>query len=433
MPPHSPTRRLCLSAAAAFVLAGCGGGGDDDTGDSTVRFLNATTGIGSLDFYVDDDKKSALAADTLGSDFGYPKDSHTVKIKRGGASSSLLSAAYTLERGKRYTAVAWGSDGSVKLAFLLEDEAAPSGGDAKVRLFNAAPDVGALDLYLTETATALDSVSPLNGSIATGSFGGYVQLGKGTYRLRITGAGNKNDLRLDLPAFTLGEQERVTLVVQAGAGGVLVHALGLVQQGGVTAAKNTKARVRLVASVSGNTAVSARLGDTALSTSALTSPAVGAYTLVPAGTQELLVQANGATALGTTLTLNAGADHTLLVHGSAGNPQMNFITDDNRLPASGKGKLRLVHGAEGHDTLSLSLDSLALADAVVGSATAYQSVNPNSGNALIEVSSPLSATPLYTTARSSGSTGVSIESQGVYTVFLLGGGSTPRGLLRRER
>ncbi|MEW6704959.1 MAG: DUF4397 domain-containing protein [Pseudomonadota bacterium] len=424
--------RLACLAAVTFALAGCGGKADDDE-ISTVRFLNATTGVGSLDFYVDDDKKAALAADALGDYFDYPKDSHSVKVKPGGASSSLHSSSYTLETGERYTAVAWGSEGAVRLAFLQEDEDAPSAGEAKVRLFNAAPDVGALDLYLTAADTSLDAVSSLNGAIASGSFGGYVQVGKGSYRLRITGAGNKSDIRLDLPSVTLGEKDRTTIIVQAGSGGVLVHALLLVQEGGVATAKNDKARMRLVSSLSANGNASATVGSSALSTAALTSPAVGTYVLVPSSKQDLVVQVNGATALGSTLSVSAGADYTLMIYGNTSNPQMNLITDDNRLPASGKGKLRMVHGAEGHDLLSLALDSLAVADAGYGVATSYYAVNPNSGNALIEVTSPLSSTPLYTTARTSGSTGVSIESQGVYTVFLLGGGSAPRGMLRRER
>ena len=93
-------------------------------------------------------------------------------------------------------------------------------------------------------------------------------------RIRVTGSGDKTDLRLDLPAVTLADQQITTLVLTATPGGVLVHGLSIDQQGGVTARRNPSARVRLVAGANANGSVAATANGVTLS-SALQSPAIG--------------------------------------------------------------------------------------------------------------------------------------------------------------
>jgi hypothetical protein len=427
-------RRLLLSLVIAASLAACGGSGDDNS--TSVRLLNATVGIGTLSLYTGDDKRSTdVLPDAVSSYAGFDGGTYDAKLKLSGSSASLLTQSVTLSSGSHYTVVGWGRDDGVKLALLTDDEDDPTSGSAKIRVFNAASDAGSLDMYVSDSSSSLDGLTATAAATTAGFLSSYVEMSKGSYRLRFTGAGEKTDLRLDIPSITLNDQDRVTVVVEPSAGGVLVSAVLIVQQkDGITLAKNTNARARVVAGVSSNGVTSATIGSTTLSAS-LTSPAVGSYVLVPAGSQTLLAQANGATLSSATTDIAAGADYTVLIYGSAALPQMTLISDDNRLPTNtSKGKIRLVPAAEGYATLSLAVDSVSVANEVpTGTASTFASVNTNSGNALIEVSSALSSTPLFTTAKSSGDTGVSIDSQGVYSMFMLGGSSTPRGILRKDR
>jgi len=433
---RSHGRRLAivaLTALTAGLLCACGG--HSDSSSTRVRFLNATYGLGNLNLFTGDDKRASdVTPDSVSGYSDLDAGTYTAKIKSSGSDASLATGSVSLQDGKPYTAVAWGRQDAVKLALLTDDADEPNSGLAKVRLFNATPDAGSIDMYLTDSSTSLDAASANASSIASGSGGGYAEVSKGSYRLRITGAGEKSDLRLDVPQITLGDTERVTVIVQPSAGGVLVHALVLVQQGSVVAYKNTSARARVVAGVGGNGSAAVKIGSTSIS-SAQTSPGVGSYVLFGAGSSTLLTQVGGATVSSATTSFSAGADYTVLVYGTAASPLMTLITDDNRLPSnSAKAKVRLVNAAAGYDTLSLAVDSVSLAnDVPLGTASSYASTSANSGNALIEVISALSNDPLYTTAKSSGSTGVSIDAQGVYSVFMLGGNALPRGVLRKER
>ena len=58
----------------------------------------------------------------------------------------------------------------------------------------------------------------------------------GTYRIRVTGAGNTADLRLDIPSFSLTSQEVATVLLTPTTGGTLVNGAVLSQQGAYTAA-----------------------------------------------------------------------------------------------------------------------------------------------------------------------------------------------------
>lgn len=431
MPFLSPARLLLSSIAAALLLAACGGGDNDDT--STVRFINATSGVGALDLVIDDETMVSAAPDATSDYFQIGDGIRTHEIRLTGTDSPVLAADLGTVGGERYSIVAWGRDGAEQLSLLGEEEDEPSSGQTKVRLFNAAQDVGPLDLYLTDAHASLDDVASKADNVRTGSASGYAQMSKGAYRLRITGAGDTDDLRLDVPSVMFDDRARTTIIVQQGRSGVLVHALLVVQEGGATSLRNTKARMRLVASVSSNGTVHAGIGNQPLSAAALASPAIGSYLLVPSGPQLMSVTVNGGTVSAVTANLLAGADYTLLAYGNAAAPALKMSTDDNRLPSNGKAKMRLVHGAQGYDALTLSLDAVMVADSMLGETSSYYSVDPNGGNALIEVTSPYSNDPLYTTEKSNGLTGVTIAQQGVYTVFMLGGNAAPRGVLRKER
>jgi hypothetical protein len=436
MKPSTRLRRAGAALATSLLLAACGGGGDED-GSSAIRLLNATTDVESTSLYESDDKiVGSVARDAASSYASVGAGDYTLKIRSDADGATLVSSSQTLSGDKHYTVVAWGGSGSIKLKVLAEDEDAPSSGYADVRLFNATTDAGALDMYLTASNVALEDASPTASSVGGGSLAGYAERSAGTYRLRITGTGDKTDLRLDVPAITLGDKQHMTVIAQQGVSGVLVHALVLVQQGDLTLAKNTKARARLAAGVSSNGVAAAVVGDTPLSPG-MTSPNVGNYVIVPSGDQTLQVKVNGAVTSAATTRFTAGADYTVLVYGDASSgSQLSLLSDDNRLPTSAsRAKMRLVHGLPGYDNLGLSLNSLSvLSDVAYGSGSSWASVVASTdGNAIVEVTTPLSSTPLFTTEKSGSSSGLNIAEQGVYTMFMLGGNADPKGVLRKER
>jgi Domain of unknown function (DUF4397) len=433
--PRSNWRAGATAAALALAAALAACGGSDDAKDANVRFLNATVDVGSLSMYTGDDRRVAdVPADSLSDYVPLKAEGYDFKFKRSGSDSSVLTSSGTLSEETPHTVIAWGREGQIRMAIVEDDQDQPSAGLVKIRVLNAATDAGPVDLYVGDASTDFDGVSASSSSVAVGSFSGFTERSAGTLKIRITSAGNRDELRLEIPSLETEGRQVITLVLQPTAGGVLVHALSLVQQGKVSAQKNQQSRVRLVASVAGNGVVASRVGTTVLSNAA-TSPNIGSYVLVPSGTRTLLAQVGGSTVSSESLGFVAGQDYTVLVHGDPASSSVVRVSDDNRAAASGRAKIRLVHGVPAYDTLTMTVDSASVAnDLAYGSISSFVSVASNVGNALIEVTSPLATTPLYTTSRSNSSTtGVSLDGTGVYTLFMLSGSSSPRGFLRRDR
>jgi hypothetical protein len=432
MIPAALSRRLALLSlcASALGLAACGGGSSSDAGTAQLRALNLTADLPSIDLYTDTTKQfSAVATDALGSYSGVGAATYTLKVNRAGDGTTLLSGSYTLSKDQHYTAVVWGRETALRLSTLPEDEDNNNitTGNSRLRIFNATTDTGALDVFVTSSTADIGETSPTQGALASGSLSGFRDLSAGTYRLRVTGVGDPNDVRLDVPAFTLADKKHNTLILTAGGSGVLVNGTQLEQQSTGTSLKNTKARVRVVASMNaaGNVAVS--VGGTTL-VGGLRSPSVGPYALVNAGNLNLTVRVNGNVISDATQSFVAGNDYTLMTYGLEGAGQVKVLADDNRLPSStSRVKVRLVHGLAGVDPLTLSVDYLALAtDQLSGAASAYATTNA-ANSVRIDVTSASAPAALYS------ATEVNLQGQGVYTVFMLGGNAAPTGVIRKER
>jgi len=436
------TRRLALLATvvSALLVAACGSSGSGSSGQTSVRALNATSDLPTIDLYTGDTKQfSAVATDTVTASTSFEANTYTLNVKAGGDGATLLTGSYSLAKDAHYTAVVWGRQTSLRLSTLPEDEdsAGIASGNTRVRMFNATTDTGALDVYITAATADLGETAATQGALASGGLSGFREISAGTYRLRVTGAGDPNDLRLDVPSITLTAAKFNTIVMTAGSGGVLVNGTLIQQQGPVTTLKNTKARVRMVASVDNAGNVSASYGITTL-VGSLRSPSVGPYALVNAGTDTLTLRINGNPYSTGSRTFAAGADYTLVSYGTAANGQLLVLTDDNRLPSTTtRAKMRLVNGIFGSDPLTLSVDYLAVASNVIaGSGSSYATVNSNP-SVQLQVTSATASAPLYTTTST---TPFNLIGQGVYTVFMLSGNTDPvtgnsiaTGIPRRER
>ena len=427
MTPAFSSRRLALLAALAssVLLAACGGGGGDGPGNTNLRAINLTTDLPSVDLFTGDTRRfSALAPDAVATSVSLEANTYSLVLKKANDPQPLLTGSYSLAKDQNYTAVVWGRETAPRVSTLPEDEvlgAEVSENTARVRFFNATTDTGSLDVFITPANTELGSAQPNQASLTSGSLSGFRDVAAGTQRLRVTGAGDPNDVRLDIPNFTVSGRKFATLVLTAGAGGVLVNGTLIEQRGAVTTLKNSNARVRVVASVAAAGNISASLGSSTL-VGSLRSPGVGPYTLVPSGSQNLTVRVNGNVISAAARTFAPGADYTVLAYGAANAGTVSLITDDNRLPSvNTRAKVRLVNGLTLTEPLTMQIDFLtqtATADIAAGAASAYASTAAAGSNRL-DITSPTSAGPLFTLTAASGAN--LLQAQGVYTVFILGG------------
>lgn len=413
---------LGLLALVPMVwLSGCGGGSG---GNASVRLVNASSGYASLDLYVNDTIQQTGVAKGQAGDFAsVASGTVTTALAATTSSTYLLSQSRNFAKDTKYSVVAYGWQGGLRSVVLTENIAAADANKTKVGILNTAIDAGPLDVYLTGDTDQLSASTPVATAITGGSQSSYAAVLSGTYRLRVTATGNTSDVRLDVHGVTLASTDVDTIVLSAGAGGLLVNASQVVQGGTVTAYNNTQARVRVVSAFAGSTV---KVNDTTTLANNAPAQTISAYSLVTAGTASITGTVTGSA------SFNAGSDTTLLLLGTAAAPQLVVIADDNRLPASSTGvKLRLVNAMNpvsmANSPLDFQLDAAPVAYAVAaGTQSEYVGVSPST-------STSGSALQVYSGADSY-STNQTLVAQGVYTLFMFGDSSANwSSRLRKER
>lgn len=422
-----------IGLCASVLLTACGGGGSKDSGSNTqIRLVNASPSYATLDLSVDSKTiNSAVAYGTAGS-YGTVNTGATGTQILNNVGSAVAQLTPSLAADVNYSLIAYGSAGSVRTALLQESEAAPDSAKSKLLAMNLAPDAGSLDIYVTLPADDLTNASPIvsNLSATPGSnTSSYNLLNAGNFRIRVTGAGNKNDLRLDVSSLALPAGGVSTLILTSTDGGVLVNGIHLVQKGTVSKQFNTTARTRLVAAVGEGASVSSQWGNTVLMPQG-SAPAIGDYTSIQAAAAGTLsIKVNGTDMTLTTPTLAAGKDYTLLLWGPASAPVLKVLEDDNRLPTNAnQAKMRLINGvANSTNGLTLSVDYSPLATNVQAGTTSSPVAVNASASSFLSVNTPTLVSPVFSV------TGLPVTAGGVYTVFMMGTNNTMVGSLRRER
>ena len=274
---------------------------------------------------------------------------------------------------------------------------------------------------LSET---LQAAVALQSGLAVDAVSSNLDLSSGTWRLRVTGAGSKTDLRLDVSGLTLGSRQIRTLVLVPGPGGVLLKALLWAQQSDIEVQPATLARVRIA---TGLTDVSATVAGTAL-LAPLNSAAVTAYSAVPSGDQSVVIGAGTATPVTSSFNLTPGGDYTLLLMGGDTAPTQSWLVDDNSLPSDRtQAKVRLVNGVHGlAGGLSLTVDASPVAVNVgAGTASVYASQTPST-IAQVAVAAAGTGT-LFSKAEQT------FSANTTYSVFLLGAAASTTGVVRADR
>ncbi len=426
--------RMWLTRAAvcaAFALTACGGGGGGSSGNASVRLVNATLTHPSITLLANGAAAvGATPIDSVSAYVGVASGSPTLQVNDATSGSALATLSPSVGKDAHYVVIAYESGGALRTTVIAEDTAVPAAGTASLRVFDAATDAGAIDVYVTDPATNIATLTSPSFTFTSSTAlqaSSFLSIAPGTYRVRVTGGGNPSDLRLDIPSVVLTSQEVGAVIVTPTPGGTLVNGAVLAQQGGYTAGRNTNARVRLAAAVSSGATVTASAGSAPIGTGVV-APSVGGYVLVPARSA-LNISVNGASVGAPAAALTAGSDSTLLVYGAAASPTASLLGDDNHLPSIASNlKLRLVNGLTGA-AQPLTLDA---AFAVIASNVAPGTASPYAvvaaSTALrVDVFSPSSLTPIYSEPS------LSVPGNAVYTLFMLGDAAMPIPLLRRDR
>jgi hypothetical protein len=355
-------------------------------------------------------------------------DDYTVKVRRTGSGSVLRSfAGEGLVEDTINTYVAYGDVGNFGALRIDDTLDEADAGDSKLSVANVS-SAGGLDVYLTDATTDLDDTTPVLSNV--GAALSALTADSGSFRLRVTAAGDTSDVRLDVPTFTLADRSVATLILTSTQGGMLANAVFLPQEGQPTRIANTKARVRGAVGLANGANASIQIGGQSVLTAATAGVIGSRYTLLDAGAAAVTLAVNGTAVPVANLDLTAGADYTLLVWSNANGPQTSLILDDNRLPSGGSTvtKLRLLNGMS---TLAAPL-TLAVDFSPVIESTLLGQVSDE-----IEISAgtdrQFDITNTSTAQNVLTRTAITLQGNSVYTYFMTDGGGTAIGVLRRDR
>ena len=431
-------KTFVVAVLAALALSACGGSGDGDGSgkDAKIRLLNLSAGYTSLDLITnvdsdDDDEDetqaTGVALDSVSNYAELDPDDYTIKVKRTGSGSVLRSFTNEeLVEDTVNTYVAFGEVGAFGALRLDDTQDDADTGETKLSVANLS-SAGTLDVYITEANVDLDDTTPVISGVGASLSG--LTVDSGTFRLRATASGDTSDVRLDIANFQLADKGVAALIFTSTQGGMLANAVYMPQGGQPAKLINAKSRLRAAIGVANGASASVAVGGKTILAAATAGVIGSKYTLLDSGSLPVTLTVNGAAVAVPNVTLQSGADYTLLVWSNAQGSQASLVVDDNRLPSSsGVAKLRLLNGMSTLAApLTLSIDfSPVIEGTLTGQVSDEVEVNSGSDRQL-DISNTSTAAQVLTRS------GLTIQPNSVYTFFMTDNGGTPVGVLRKDR
>ena len=431
--------------AAAITLPLLSGCGMDDANDGHVRVLNATTDYSSIDLYTQDSSGndtlvvSGTAAGAISDYNNVNHGSQTFEIQSGSSAGNASSATGEVTTDDHFTLVSYLTGNTLDTVFLSEEESSPSSGKAKLRILNgASTEAGSVDVYLsqnacnalstTDTAFASGVAGPTAGAAFTTAYSQVTAASAGTsWNLCVTSGGDKSTVLLDIPTFTLKNQEIATLILTRTAGGVLLNAAQLDQQGALTPFTNAISRVRVVADAASGATVSATVNGISLAGDA-GSPSINSYAVVPSGAVTGTYAINDTPISGAALPdLVAGSDYTLFIGGTISNPTITLIQDNNT-PSTSTSlpvEARVLSGVNGASTVTVNAGGKQIGSNVAfGTASTYTAITAATGTAPLNVT--IGGVPQTALSDQTFTSGA------VYTILVYGDSTAPQIVINQD-
>jgi hypothetical protein len=197
-----PNRFLSLFLATA-VLAGATGCDDDDdptapVEQGRVRAVHAVGNAPAVDILVDGEVVTPAAGLSYGNKTSYidaDEGNRAVAVRATGTTLNLLTFTAPVAADADYTVIAAGrigaTSGPTPRLISITDNAAPTTGNANVRVVHASPSAGNVDVYVTAPGADIATATPVLTNVAFGAVANLANVAPGTYRIRVTPTGTK--------------------------------------------------------------------------------------------------------------------------------------------------------------------------------------------------------------------------------------------------
>lgn len=192
-----------------------------------VQFINAASRYSSVDLNVDSTDVAAGQAYGSGTSVNVAAKATPQQflVNITGDTTVLATSMVQVSDKSVYTVILTQRVVGAGLLVLPDTVTAPSGNTANLRVINASPSAGLVDVYITGTDTTL--ANPVSVNLPIEGISPYVNVPVGAGRVRVTAAGTTKVL-LDIDATTLHPgQVRTVLMIDSLGGGLPVVGLAI--------------------------------------------------------------------------------------------------------------------------------------------------------------------------------------------------------------
>lgn len=192
-----------------------------------VQFINAAPRYNSVDLNVDSVDVAAGVVYGNGSSINVAARATPQQFLVNITSDTTVLATSLVQVNDKsvYTVILTQLQVGAGLLVLPDTVTAPTGSTANLRVINASPSAGLVDVYITGTDSTL--ANPVSVNLPIQGISPYVNVPVGAGRVRVTAAGTKNVLLdIDATALTSG-QVRTLLMIDSPGGGLPVTWLAI--------------------------------------------------------------------------------------------------------------------------------------------------------------------------------------------------------------
>jgi hypothetical protein len=211
----------CEGRTSGFLTTG-------PIGEARVRLLNAVASSLSVDFLVDG--RVVAPAIPLGGASPYVPltiGSHQLQVRSTTTGTILVDFLRDLSSGGAFSFVpAPGLSQFGALVFV--DDPTPRAGLARLRIIHASAALGPVSIFVTAPVADLSLLAPTVVLLDLGFASDYLSVAPGTYRVRVTRAGDPGVVLLDTGGIPLGDGTVRTVLLTDAPGGGPLGALSIV-------------------------------------------------------------------------------------------------------------------------------------------------------------------------------------------------------------
>jgi hypothetical protein len=208
---------VCLVSVAVFT-GSCSSGGNN----AQLRALQASPDeTTTLNVLVDGNTMFSNIA--LGSPTNYASvssRSRHLQVEPSNSSIPAIDETVTFNSSTNYTLITANFATSLTPILLTDSVTTPASGDFQIRLVNAAPSAGPIDIYVVAPGTAAGSVSATVSGLPFESSSSYQLLAAGTYDVIFTQVGFAGVPYVQISSVAFGAgQNRTVVLTPNGNGG----------------------------------------------------------------------------------------------------------------------------------------------------------------------------------------------------------------------